>query len=67
MAMDDDEMDTPNSQITYSLLNGDQGIGAEYFDVDSTTAIIQVSLEGYNSLDYETVQQFNLTVCDYSQ
>ena len=67
MAMDDDEMDTPNSQITYSLLNGDQGTGAEYFDVDPTTAIIQVSLEGNNNLDYETVQQFNLAVCGYSQ
>ena len=67
MAMDDDEMNTPNSQITYSLLNGDQGIGAEYFDIDPLTATIEVSIDGHNNLDYETVQQFNLTVCGYSQ
>ena len=67
MAMDDDEMNTPNSQITYSLLNGDQGIGAEYFNIHPTTAVIKVSLEGHNNLDYETVHQFNLTVCSYTQ
>ena len=67
MAMDDDEMNTPNSQITYSLLNGDQGTGAEYFNIDPLTATIEVSIDGHNNLDYETVQQFNLTVCGHSQ
>ena len=66
MAMDRDEMNTQNSQITYSLLNGDQGTGAEYFIIDPATATIEVSLEGHNNLDYETVQHFNLTVCVYS-
>lgn len=64
-AVDDDE--TSNSQITYSLLNGDQGTGAEYFLIDPATATIEVSLEGHNNLDYDNVQYFNLTVCVYSQ
>ena len=59
--MDNDEINTPNSQVTYSLLNSDQG--AEYFLIDRTTARITVSLEAHNNLDYETIQQFNLTVC----
>lgn len=59
--MDNDEINTPNSQVTYSLLNSDQG--AEYFLIDHTTARITVSIEGHNNLDYETVQQFNLMVC----
>ena len=55
-------MNTPNSQVTYSLQSGQ---GAEYFQMDRDTAHVVVSLVGHNNLDYETVQQFNLTVCGY--
>lgn len=61
MAVDNDQSNTVNSDITYSLLSSDQG--AEYFVLDRNTARVVVSLEGHNNLDYETVQQFNLTVC----
>jgi len=60
MAVDND---TLSSQITYSLLNTD--LGVEYFQIDRNTGRIVVSIDGHNNLDYETVQQFNLTVCDY--
>ena len=56
-------MNTPNSQVTYSLRNGDQG--ANYFLMDPVTADVVVSLAGHDNLDYETVQQFNLTVCGH--
>ena len=62
MAMDNDDSNTPNSQITYSLLDNQ---GAEYFLIDRTTARVTVSVEGHNNLDYETVKQFNLTVCSW--
>ena len=56
-------MNTPNSQVTYGLLSSDQG--AVYFEMDRDTAHVVVSLAGHNNLDYETVQEFNLTVCGY--
>ena len=56
-------MNTPNSQVSYSLLNSDQG--EDYFDMDRDTARVVVTVAGHNNLDYETVQQFNLTVCGY--
>ena len=63
MAMDNDDSNTPNGQITYSLLDNNQE--AEYFLIDRTTARVTVSLEGHNNLDYETVEQFNLMVCSW--
>ena len=61
--MDNDDSNTPNSQITYSLLDNNQG--AENFLIDRTTAHVTVSLVGHMNLDYETVKQFNLTVCGW--
>lgn len=56
-------MKTPNSQVSYSLLDNNQG--EDYFEIDRDTAHVVVSVAGHNNLDYETVQQFTLTVCGY--
>ena len=61
MAVDNDEINTVNSQITYSLLDN----GQNYFQIDPDTARVTVSVQGHNNLDYETVQQLQLMVCGY--
>ena len=57
-------MNTPNSRVIYSLVNNDQEEDpSDYFDINPTTALVVVSLEGHNRLDHENATYYNLTVC----
>jgi len=63
-ASDEDDPNTFNSQIVYTLLDNDEG--REFFrletDPNRDVARITVSVMGHNNLDYEGTTQYQLRV-----